>query len=125
MTDTRFALTDRAISTLPYASSGQYFARDSELSGFAVLVGRRRKTFVVQGDIRKGGKRQSVRIKVGEVGGMTTREARAAAKELLGKIMKGVDPRQKIAPSDARESVMGPTLRQAWERYRDAHMRRK
>jgi hypothetical protein len=41
MTDTRLALTDRAVSALPFAVSGQYFARDDELPGFAVLVGNR------------------------------------------------------------------------------------
>jgi hypothetical protein len=125
MTDTRLALTDRTISALPYALSGQYFARDVELSGFAVLVGKRRKTFVVQGDIRKDGQRQSVRIKLAEVGAMTTREARAQAKEVLGRIAKGGDPRSKTKPSDREENITDPTLRQAWERYRDAHMERK
>jgi integrase len=126
MADTRFSLTDRAVSALPFAGSGQYFARDVELPGFAVLVGKRRKTFVVQGDIRKDGRRRSMRIKVAEVGAMTTREARADAKELLGKITKGIDPREKKRKSeDRQENVTNPTLRQAWERYRDAHMNRK
>lgn len=90
MTDTGFALTDRAIEALPYASSGQYFVRDEELRGFAVLVGKRRKTYVVQGDVRAGGRRErSVRIKIGEFGRISTRKARGAAKEILGKIAKG------------------------------------
>jgi integrase len=126
MTDTRFALTDRTVNALPFAGSGQYFARDVELPGFAVLVGKRRKTFVVQGDIRKDGRRRSMRIKVAEVGAMTTRQARADAKELLGKITKGIDPREKKSGSqDRHQDVTNPTLRQAWERYRDAHMNRK
>lgn len=126
MTDTPIALTDRAISALPCAISGQYFARDQELPGFAVLVGKRKKTFVVQGDIRKDGRRQSVRIKVAEVGALTTREARAEAKELLGKITKGIDPREKKPKSDnPGQNANDPTLRQAWERYLDAHMKRK
>jgi integrase len=100
--------------------------RDVELSGFAVLVGKRRKTFVVQGDIRKDGQRQSMRIKVADVGTMTTRVARAEAKEVLGKIGKGIDPRETKTKSLGREhDVISPTLRQAWERYRDAHMKRK
>ena len=126
MTETRFALTDRVVSALPFAVSGQYFARDVELPGFAVLVGKRRKTFVVQGDVRKGGRRQSIRIKVAEVGAVTTREARADAKELLGQIAKGTDPRKKRNKSqDRHQDITDPTLRQAWERYRDAHMKRK
>ncbi len=105
---------------------GQYFARDQELSGFAVLVGKRKKTFVVQGDIRKDGQRQSVRIKVAEVGALTTREARAEAKELLGKIAKGIDPREKKPKAEnPGQNSNDPTLRQAWQRYLDAHMKRK
>src|ERR1700730_1844965 len=116
MTDARLVLTDRAISALPYAASGQYFVRDVELSGFAVLVGKRRKTFVVQGDIRKDGRRQSMRIKVADVGTMTTRVARAEAKEVLGKIAKGVDPRvTKTKPPGREPDLLNPTLRQAWE----------
>jgi len=37
MADTRLILTDNAIKALPYAVAGQYFARDSELPGFAVF----------------------------------------------------------------------------------------
>ena len=126
MTDTSLVLTDRAISALPYAVSGQYFARDQELPGFAVLVGKRKKTFVVQGDIRKDGQRQSVRLKVAEVGALTTREARAEAKELLGKIAKGADPREKkLKAENPGQNSNDPTLRQAWQRYLDAHMKRK
>ena len=112
MSDTRLALTDRSIAGLPPASSSQYFARDTELPGFAVLVGKRRKTFVIQGDIRKGKQRFSIRLKIGAVGEKTTREARAEAKELLGKIAKGIDPREKNQLSNpAEQRVDGiPTL---------------
>src|SRR5712691_10521111 len=88
-------LTDKAILALPFAASGQELVRDSELSGFFVVVGKRRKTFMVQGDLRANGKRESLRIKVGEVGELSTREARARAKTLLGPIAKGIDPRPK------------------------------
>jgi integrase len=127
MSDTRLALTDRSIAGLPPASSSQYFARDTELPGFAVLVGKRRKTFVIQGDIRKGKQRFSIRLKIGAVGGKTTREARAEAKELLGKIAKGIDPREKNQLSDAAEQRVDgiPTLLHAWQRYQDAHVVRK
>ncbi len=126
MTNTSIVLTDRAISALPCAVSGQYFVRDQELPGFAVLVGRRKKTFVVQGDIRKDGQRQSLRLKVAEVGALTTREARAEAKELLGKIAKGIDPREKKPQiENSGQNANDPTLRQAWQRYLDAHMKRK
>ena len=66
------------------------------------------------------------RVKVAEVGDLNTQRARAQAKELLGKIAKGIDPRRKKQGLDeAASAINNPTLRQAWERYRDAHMFRK
>jgi integrase len=125
-------LSDKAIIALHFAASGQQIIRDTELPGFFVMIGKRTKTFMAQGDLRVDGKRQSIRIKIGEVGEIKTREARAKAKELLGSIAKGVDPRPKAQSSnDAQENGIaptganGPTLRAAWTRYRDSHLRRK
>ncbi|RVA46228.1 DUF4102 domain-containing protein [Mesorhizobium sp. M7A.F.Ca.US.001.01.1.1] len=131
MTDLRLSLTDRAIERLQPASSGQYFARDTDLPGFMVLVGKRQKTFVVQGERRRAGKRLSVRMKVAEVGELTTRAARAKAKDILGKIANGIDPRASTRKPDGGAAVVdlpsiaNPTLRIAWERYRDGHMKNK
>jgi integrase len=128
----RLALSDKAIIALRFAPSGQHIIRDTELPGFFVIIGKRTKTFMSQGDLRVNGKRQSIRIKIGEVGEIKTREARAKAKELLGSIAKGVDPRPKAqSSSDAQENgitstgTKGPTLRAAWARYRDSHLKRK
>jgi hypothetical protein len=53
-------------------------------------------------------------------------EARAKAKVLLGSISDGVDPRPKPQePVDLSPNGPDPTLKQAWERYRDGHMKRK
>jgi hypothetical protein len=93
----RLALTDKAILALEFSDSGQRIVRDAELPGFFLMVGKRTKTFMVQGDLRQNGKRQSLRLKVGEAGDVKTREARARAKALLGLIGKGVDPRPKGA----------------------------
>ncbi|RVD31831.1 integrase arm-type DNA-binding domain-containing protein, partial [Mesorhizobium sp. M4B.F.Ca.ET.017.02.2.1] len=129
--DLRLALTDRTVACLELATSGQYFVRDTDLPGFMVLVGKRRKTFVVQGERRKAGQRLSVRMKVAEVGDLTTRKARAKAKDILGKIASGVDPRPSRQKPDADTvvvdppSIGNPTLRIAWERYRDGHMKKK
>src|SRR5260370_31431281 len=119
----RLALSDKAIIALRFASSGQQIIRDTELPGFFVMIGKRTKTFMAQGDLRVDGKRQSIRIKIGEVGEIKTREARAKAKELLGSIAKGADPRSKAQSwSDAQEKgiassrASGPTLRAAWTR---------
>jgi integrase len=128
----RLALTDKAIIALRFAPAGQQIIRDTELPCFFVMIGKRTKTFMAQGDLRANGKRQSIRIKIGEAGEIKTREARARAKELLGSIAKGVDPRPKAQSlSDAQENgfnptgANGPTLRAAWARYRDSHLKRK
>ena len=112
---------------MPFAASGQHIVRDEDVPGFFLLVGTRSKTFMIQGDLWENGKRRTIRVKIGEVGKIAAREARAKAKLLLGSIADGVDPRPK-----PEEPVVGPdpngpdpTLKQAWERYRDGHMKRK
>ncbi|MBP7952375.1 MAG: DUF4102 domain-containing protein, partial [Sphingorhabdus sp.] len=80
----KVSLSDRVISALPMAKGTQKIVRDIDLPGFFVMVGARSKTFMVQGDLRQGELRQSLRMKVGDVGRLTTREARAKAKALLG-----------------------------------------
>ncbi len=59
MPDIRVLLTDKAIGQLPVPDDGWYLAENSELKGFFVVVGKRKRTFTVQGDLRKGGKRLS------------------------------------------------------------------
>lgn len=67
-TDSRLSFSDRALAALPLTASGQRIVRDADLPGFFVLVGTRAKTFMVQGDLRTGSGRKSIRVKVGEVG---------------------------------------------------------
>jgi hypothetical protein len=52
MGDVRISLNERTVARLPLAAVGQYKARDADLKGFYVLVGKRRRTFMVQGDLR-------------------------------------------------------------------------
>jgi integrase len=120
MADQREVLTDKSIARLS-AGETQYKVRDSELPGFFVLIGKRRKTFMAQGEFWRDGVREfAAQVKLGDFGEMTTRQARGKAKEALGLIAKGQRPGEdpKIKPGSI-------TLRQAWERYRDAHMKRK
>ncbi len=120
MADQGHALTDKNIAFL-CAGEKQYKVRDSELPGFFVLIGKRRKTFMAQGEYWRDGVREfTAQVKLGDFGEMTTRQARGKAKEALGSIAKGQRPGEdpKIKPGST-------TLRQAWERYRDAHMKRK
>jgi integrase len=123
----RVQLSERSVSAVPFVSSGQMIVRDAELNGFFLLIGKRTKTFMVQADLRQNAKRQSIRVKIGETGVTTVREARAAAKVLLGQISAGVDPRVKSSPTAAADSDRrsDPSLRAAWQNYRDSHMLRK
>jgi len=120
------SFSDRVIGTLPFAATGQHIVRDEDVPGFFLLVGTRSKTFMIQGDLWENGKRRTIRVKIGEVGKIATREARAKAKVLLGSISDGVDPRPKPQePVGPGPNGPDPTLKQAWERYRDGHMKRK
>ena len=121
MGDQRQILTDKNIARLPFASEKQYKVRDSELPGFFVLIGKRRKSFIAQGEFWRDGVREfAAQVKLGDFGVMTTREARGKAKEALGAIARGQRPGE--APKIKPGSI---TLGQAWDRYRDAHMERK
>jgi site-specific recombinase XerD len=136
MADVRILLTDKAIARLPSPKDGWYLARDTELKGFFVVVGKRKRTFTVQADLRQGGKRaSSVRVAIGDASDISTRTARATAKDYLAQISRGQHPKAEkrslgvgepeTVEGDATVPSGGITLRQAWERYRDAHMVRK
>lgn len=114
---------------------GWYLARDAELKGFFVVVGKRKRTFTVQGDLRQGGKRaSSIRVSIGDTREMSTRTARAIAKEYLAQISKGQHPKadQRDVQVGAVETAASKpdaqvdvTLRLAWQRYLEAHLVRK
>jgi hypothetical protein len=136
MADVRILLTDKAIARLPTPKDGWYLARDTELKGFFVVVGKRKRTFTVQGDLRQRGKRaSSIRVAIGDTSEISTRTARATAKDYLAQISRGQHPKAenrgsgagKIAAPEGEAATLsgGITLRQAWERYRDAHLVRK
>jgi site-specific recombinase XerD len=128
MTVTRLSFSDRSVATLPFTKKGQVIVRDSDLPGFFIRIGTKTKAYMVQGDLWIGDKRQSILIKVGEVGKLAAREARAKAKVLLGSIADGVDPRLKPEPAPdlkPKPATGDPTLREAWDSYCESHMRRK
>jgi integrase len=117
-------LTDKDVARLPVPPAGWYLVRDEELKGLFVVVGQRTKTYTVQGDLRKGGKRRSIRVVVGEAGDITARDARVSARQYLSQIAKGVHPKPKVFDALV-PTVDMTTLRSAWARYRDAHLVRK
>jgi site-specific recombinase XerD len=134
MTDVRVLLTDKTIAQLPAPEEGWYLARDTELKGFFVVVGKRKRTFTIQGDLRRGGKRtSSIRVSIGNTSEMSTRAARAIAKQYLAQISKGQHPKEPDQGDQARAdeatrtkaAVVDISLKEAWERYLEAHLIRK
>jgi integrase len=125
MGDLRLPLTDKNVASLPFAPGEQYRARDTDLAGFFLLVGTRTKSFMIQADLRKAGRRQSIRMKVGDAEDLSCRDARARAKELLGQIGRGVDPRPEKPDATPARPKSVPTLRKAWGRFREGHLVRK
>lgn len=135
MADIRFQLNDKTIERLFSPEKGRYIVRDTELKGFFLVVGPRKKTFTVQGDLREEGKRAStIRVAIGDTSEMSTRAARSIAKEYLAQISRGQHPKaeQKTARATSAAhihaleapKVVGITLRKAWERYKIAMTRK-
>jgi integrase len=136
MADLRILLTDKTIARLPTPKDGWYLARDTELKGFFVVVGKRKRTFTVQGDLRQDGKRaSSIRVAIGGTDEVSTRNARATAKEYLALISRGQHPKDEkgnprtslteTAENKTAATLRGVTLKEAWQRYLDAHLVRK
>ena len=58
---------------------------DQELKGFGLVVGKKRKTFIVQYDIQG----HTTRVTIGPYGVWTVDQARKKSKELLLQMIKG------------------------------------
>ncbi|HKX78580.1 MAG TPA: integrase arm-type DNA-binding domain-containing protein [Novosphingobium sp.] len=109
-------LTDRYVAELPWAVDASYAARD-DLAGFFVAVGKRKKTFTVQCDVRDDlGRRRTKKIAIGNFPDLTVRQARAKAKATLGAI-------QTAGKFEERRKEW--TLGEAWEHMRDFELPRK
>jgi Arm DNA-binding domain len=127
MADMRVALSERVVARLMPSPEGQYKVLDTEVKGFYLLVGKRRRTFMVQGDLRANGKRaSSIKVSVGDAEDLSVREARFLAKRYLEDIGRGKHPKapeeEGAGDSPAEANV---TLRQAWARYLEGHLLRK
>ena len=134
----RLSLNDKVISQLPPPDDGQYVVRDADLSGFYLLVGKKRRTYMVHGDLKRPGDRAtSIKVSVGDAAGLTATKARTIAKGYLSEMGQGRHPKPPQAQAAAPEVVAastgvaaaaadpGITLRAAWERYHIALIRKK
>jgi len=100
-------LTKTVVDSTACPVTGQTIVRDDDLKGFGLLVSAGgTKSFFVQRDLHRKGKRVTVRSSIGKYGLITCEEARKRATVLLGKLADGIDPRMPTAA--------GITLRQAW-----------
>lgn len=115
MPDLKLPLTRKRIDALPFAAAGAYLARDTERRGFFVKVGRTSKTYMIQADLNG----RSTRWKIGDFPDMSVEDARAKAYNWLTRIRRGESPTAQSKGAD------GPTLFEAWQRYEEAHLRRK
>jgi Arm domain-containing DNA-binding protein len=90
----RTRLTDAIVERLKPTNSGvPYRVADAEQAGLFVIVGRRTTTYTAQGDLRINGRRAHTRKRVlGHAPDMSVREARAAAREFLGRLAQREDP---------------------------------
>ncbi|GEM_PF-3893362 len=73
--------------------------RDSRIGGFFIIIGKRTKSFAIQADLRKDGKRiRIIRRTIGRFGDITTRRARLIAQQDILSINQGIIQRwsQKI-----------------------------
>jgi integrase len=136
MTDVRILLTDKAISRLPTSKDGWYLARDTELKGFFVVVGKRKRTFTVQGDLRQGGKRAFFdpsgdwrrQRNIDTYCARNSERLSGSNQPRTASESRKADPGAgKTAAPEGEAATLsgGITLRQAWERYRDAHLVRR
>jgi len=82
---------------------------DLELKGFGVLVGKKKKTFIAQYDIRG----RTTRVTIGQFGIWTVDQARKKAKELLLSMANGDNP-NKIKKVERSRTI---TLGEAAELY--------
>jgi integrase len=110
-------LTDATLARIPLSPNGQHVIRDALCPGLFVVVGKRAKTWTVQGDLRRGVTRSTIKMSLGRTDEVVVAEARRLAAEILAKIRKGEDPR-----SEARAEVF--TLGVAMEAYCKVMVRR-
>src|SRR5947209_9442188 len=97
----RLRLTDALIQRLRLAEDSAYRVADAEQAGLFIIIGRRTRSFTVQADLRQNCRRAATLKRVlGRAPHMSVRAARAAAREFLGAVARGEDPRFR-APSAA------------------------
>ncbi|MBP6348770.1 MAG: tyrosine-type recombinase/integrase [Candidatus Obscuribacter sp.] len=102
-------LTKSYVEKLPAAPDSKavyYF--DSEVKGFAVRVSGQTKTYLVQG--RPTGSAKLVRIAIGRHGTIYTEEARKIAKQHLGQMAQGINPKATSLAAEKQATTLSQAL---------------
>lgn len=81
-------LTRRSIDAIPFPEKGQFFYRDTQLSGFGLRVGTQSKTYYVEGQVN----RKTRRVTIGRADVFAPEMARKRALSLLAEMADGRDP---------------------------------
>lgn len=83
-------ITKSFCDKLSFQEKGQTAYWDHTMPGFAIVVGKRAKTFIVQKDINA----KPVRYTIGRYGHFTVEEAKIIAKEKLFLMAQGINPKE-------------------------------
>lgn len=84
-TSNRVRLTKRKIDAALFPQSGEIIIRDVDLPGFCVRITSGSKSFIVEKRI----KGRLHKVTVGTYGPLTVHQGREAAREVLGKLLRG------------------------------------
>lgn len=109
-------LTKRYVDSLPFSNKTEYH-QDTELSGFAVCVGRKTKRYMVNKRINN----KLCRVNISDTALMTITEAREEAIRIMSALIQGEDPaavKQKQELEDT-PAVAVPTLLECYDYFKE------
>jgi integrase len=102
-------LTEKSLAAIELPDDvAQLLVRDTEVTGFGVVIGRNKRTFIVEGRVDGVQRRKAIGV-AGELDKdgtpWTPQLARAEAKRVLADMSRGKDP-----TAERRQRLEGPTL---------------
>lgn len=112
----RIKITRRAIDSIPEATQGQTFIRDSEIGGFGIRITPGHRTFILEKRVQG----KPARIAIGPYPSLSVEDARKKVHEWIVDIANGKDPRQEI-----QEQKQESTLEDLIALYRSKHLPKK
>lgn len=105
-------LTNRTANQTEWNGSSWHVLTDEDVPGLFLRIRRDSKTFMIRYSIR--GKKH--KLAIGRLNPLTLEKARRIAREMLGKVAQGIDPR--FADVDG-----GATMKKLLQSYMDLHAR--